>query len=139
MKKAFTLIELMLTIFIFVSLFSVAIITFNNLSDKTLYEEAKANLKTQLIYKKYEAAYKQTNISVDLTSFTNDLTILDATKIVFFADGTIEESYIIVSSIDGSITNKIIINVIGYISESNEISNIEPREDRLPLEYEETF
>jgi len=139
MKKAFTLIELMLTIFILVSLFSVAIITFNNLSDKTLYEEAKANLKTQLIYKKYEAAYKQTNISVDLTSFTNDLTILDATKIVFFADGTIEESYIIVSSIDGSITNKIIINVIGYISESNEISNIEPREDRLPLEYEETF
>ena len=47
----------------------------------------------------------------------NDLKIIEssATKIVFFLDGTIEESYIITSSNDGKITNTFRINVIGKI------------------------
>ncbi len=53
----------------------------------------------------------------ELAAITNDLKIIEssATKIVFFLDGTIEESYIITSSNDGKTTNTFRINVIGKI------------------------
>ena len=49
---------------------------------------------------------------------TNDLKILQssATKIVFFLDGSVQESYIVTSNLEGTITNKFIINVIGGVN-----------------------
>ena len=52
-----------------------------------------------------------------LDAVTNDLKILEAssTKIVFFLDGSVQESYIVTSNLEGTITNKFIINVIGNV------------------------
>jgi hypothetical protein len=52
-----------------------------------------------------------------LDAVTNDLKILEtsATKIVFFLDGSVQESYIVTSSLDGTVTNTFIINPIGKI------------------------
>lgn len=140
-KRAFTLLEILLATVLLASLIGVVAFNFNSLSENAQYKEAKENLKTHLISQKYKAAYEQKEIEVDLSIATNDLNIVDATKIVFFSDGSVEESYIIVSSLDGKYTNKIIINVIGYVSEQDtfDIPPIESR-DRLPIEnYEESF
>lgn len=137
MRKAFTLLELLAAITILSVLLTVSIISFNSLSESELYKENKERLKTLIITKKYEAAYKQKETEVDLSVVTNDLNIIDASKIVFFSDGSTEESYIIISSLDGKYTNKLIINIIGYISESSsfDIPDIESK-DRLPIENE---
>ena len=39
-----------------------------------------------------------------------------STKIVFFLDGSVQESYIVTSNLEGTITNKFIINVIGGVN-----------------------
>ena len=140
-NKGFTILEILLTVALLSSLIGVVSFNFNSLSDSAQYKEAKENLKTHLISQKYKAAYEQKEIEVDLSVATNDLNIVDATKIVFFSDGSVEESYIIVSSLDGKYTNKIVINVIGYVSEQDtfDIPPIESK-DRLPIEnYEESF
>ena len=140
-EKGFTLIELLLAISLLVTLLSVAAFNFNSLSENAQYKEAKQNLKTLIISNRHKAAYDQKTVEVDLNQITNELNIVDATKIIFFSDGSIEESYIIVSSLDGKYTNKLIINVIGYVTESEdiEIPVIESK-DRLPVEnYEESF
>ena len=140
-NKGFTILEILLTVALLATLIGVTAFNFNSLSDSAQYKEAKENLKTHLISQKYKAAYEQKEIEVDLSVATNDLNIVDATKIVFFSDGSVEESYIIVSSLDGKYTNKIVINVIGYVSEQDnfEIPPIESK-DRLPIEnYEESF
>jgi prepilin-type N-terminal cleavage/methylation domain-containing protein len=140
-NKGFTILEILLTVALLATLIGVTAFNFNSLSDSAQYKEAKENLKTHLISQKYKAAYEQKEIEVDLSVATNDLNIVDATKIVFFSDGSVEESYIIVSSLDGKHTNKIVINVIGYVSEQDnfEIPPIESK-DRLPIEnYEESF
>ena len=67
-----------------------------------------------------------------LDSVTNDLKILEtsATKIVFFLDGSVQESYIVTSNLEGTITNKFIINVIGGVDyEDNKNINIEKKEN----------
>ena len=53
-----------------------------------------------------------------LESITNDLKIIESssTKIVFFLDGTVQESYIVTSNLEGTITNTFIINVIGSVN-----------------------
>lgn len=141
-NKGFTLLELLLAVTLLSLLLTVAAFNFNSLSDNVRYKEAKESLKTFLIIQKHKAAYEQKQIEVvqeNLSPFTNDLVILESsTKIVFFSDGSVQDSYIIVSSIDGNYTNKIIINIIGYISEQSEIEPIESK-DRLPIEYEEAF
>lgn len=141
-NKGFTLLELLLAVTLLSLLLTVAAFNFNSLSDNVRYKEAKESLKTFLIIQKHKAAYEQKQIEVvqeNLSPFTNDLVILESsTKIVFFSDGSVEESYIIVSSIDGNYTNKIIINVIGYVTEQSEFEPIESK-DRLPIDYEETF
>lgn len=120
-----------------ISLIAALVINFSDLSDSARYKEAKENLKTLIISKRYEAAYKQKPIEVDLSVLTNELNIVDASRIVFFSDGSTEESYIIISSLDGKITNKIIINVIGYVTENNNIPVIESKDNRLPIDYED--
>ena len=134
-KRAFTLLEILLATVLLASLIGVVAFNFNSLSENAQYREAKENLKTYLISQKYKAAYEQKEIEVDVSKITNDFNIVDASKIIFFSDGSIEESYIIISSLDGKYTNKLIINVIGYVSEQDtfEIPPIESK-DRLPLE-----
>ncbi len=140
-QKGFTLIELLLAISLLVILLSVAVFNFNSLSENAQYKEAKENLKTLIISHRHKAAYNQKTVEVDLNQITNELNIVDASKIVFFSDGSVEESYIIVSSLDGKYTNKLIINIIGYVSESSDFEIPEIKsEDRLPIEnYEEAF
>jgi prepilin-type N-terminal cleavage/methylation domain-containing protein len=140
-NKGFTILEILLTVALLATLIGVTAFNFNSLSDSAQYKEAKENLKTHLISQRHKAAYDQKEIEVDLSVATNDLNIVDATKIIFFSDGSVEESYIIVSSLDGKYTNKIVINVIGYVSEQDtfDIPPIESK-DRLPIEnYEESF
>ena len=130
-SKGFTLIEIVLATVILLSLIAALVINFDSL-DSTRYAEAKENLKTYLINKRTQAAHQQKNLELSfnedytinsiedpdlLAAITNDLKILESstTKIIFFLDGTVEESYIITSSNDGKITNTFRINVIGKI------------------------
>lgn len=130
-SKGFTLIEIVLATVILLSLIAALVINFDSFNANR-YNEAKENLKTFLINKRHQAAYHQKNIELsftedytinsienpdELAAITNDLKIIEtsATKIIFFLDGTIEESYIITSSNDGKVTNTFRINVIGKI------------------------
>ena len=130
-SKGFTLIEVVLATTILLSVIAAIVINFNAF-DGNRYQEARENLKTFLINKRHQAAYHQKDIELsfdeeytinslenpdELAAITNDLKIIEssATKIVFFLDGTIEESYIITSSNDGKTTNTFRINVIGKI------------------------
>ena len=100
---------------------------------KTRYYEARDNLKSLLINIKHQAAFRQREFELTfdenfnmysslediypLEIVTNDLKILEtsSTRIVFFLDGSIQESYIVTSSLDGTITNTFIINPIGKV------------------------
>jgi type II secretory pathway pseudopilin PulG len=132
-RKAFTLIELVLAITILLGIISVIVINYDSLVGKSRYYEARENLKTYLINLKYQSAFQQKEFELTfdpdynmyssfedfylLDAVTNDLKILEtsATKIVFFLDGSVQESYIVTSDLDGTITNKFIINVIGQV------------------------
>ena len=133
MKRGFTLIELLLAIVIFVGILTVVVYNFNNFSEKSRYFEARDNLKSFLINLKHQAAFRQREFELTfdenynmyssledvypLEIVTNDLKILEtsSTRIVFFLDGSIQESYIVTSSLDGTITNTFIINPIGKV------------------------
>ena len=132
-SKAFTLIELVLAITILLSIIGAIVINYDSLVGNTKYFEARENLKTYLINLKYQAAFQQKEFELTfdpdynmyssfedfylLDAVTNDLKILEtsATKIVFFLDGSIQESYIVTSSLDGKVTNTFIINPIGKV------------------------
>ncbi len=132
-RKAFTLIELLLAMTILITLISVIVINYDSLVGKSRYYEARENLKTYLINLKYQSAFQQKEFELTfdpdynmyssfedfylLDAVTNDLKILEtsATKIVFFLDGSVQESYIVTSNLEGTITNKFIINVIGDV------------------------
>jgi hypothetical protein len=109
------------------------VINYDSLVGNTRYYEARENLKTYLINLKYQSAFQQKEFELTfdpdynmyssfddfylLDAVTNDLKILEtsATKIVFFLDGSVQESYIVTSNLEGTITNKFIINVIGGV------------------------
>ena len=132
-SKAFTLIELVLAITILLGIIGAVVINYDSLVGNTRYYEARENLKTYLINLKYQSAFQQKEFELTfdpnynmyssfedfylLDSVTNDLKILEtsATKIVFFLDGSVQESYIVTSNLEGTITNKFIINVIGDV------------------------
>ena len=132
-NKAFTLIELLLAVVILVSIITAVVINFDTMMGNNKYFEARENLKTFLINLKYQAAFQQKDFELTfdenynmystfddfylLDAVTNDLKILEAssTKIVFFLDGSVQESYIVTSNLEGTITNKFIINVIGNV------------------------
>jgi hypothetical protein len=118
---------------ILITLISVIVINYDSLVGNTRYYEARENLKTYLINLKYQSAFQQKEFELTfdpdynmyssfedfylLDAVTNDLKILEtsATKIVFFLDGSVQESYIVTSNLEGTITNKFIINVIGQV------------------------
>ena len=132
-SKAFTLIELVLAITILLGIIGAIVINYDSLVGNTKYYEARENLKTYLINLKYQSAFRQKEFELTfdpdynmyssfddfylLDAVTNDLKILEtsATKIVFFLDGSVQESYIVTSNLEGTITNKFIINVIGGV------------------------
>ena len=132
-NKAFTLIELVLAITILLGIIGAVVINYDSLVGNTRYFEARENLKTYLINLKYQSAFQQKEFELTfdpdynmyssfedfylLDAVTNDLKILEtsATKIVFFLDGSVQESYIVTSNLEGTITNKFIINVIGEV------------------------
>jgi hypothetical protein len=129
------------------------VINYDSLVGNTRYYEARENLKTYLINLKYQSAFQQKEFELTfdpdynmyssfedfylLDAVTNDLKILEtsATKIVFFLDGSVQESYIVTSNLEGTITNKFIINVIGevkYEGYTNDI--IENKESEVQTE-----
>jgi hypothetical protein len=129
------------------------VINYDSLVGNTRYYEARENLKTYLINLKYQSAFQQKEFELTfdpdynmyssfedfylLDAVTNDLKILEtsATKIVFFLDGSVQESYIVTSDLEGTITNKFIINVIGevkYEGYTNDI--IEKKESEVQTE-----
>ena len=133
-NKAFTLIELVLAITILLGIIGAVVINYDSLVGNTRYYEARENLKTLLINLKHQAAFQQREFELTfdenynmyssfddvylMDAVTNDLKILQssATKIVFFLDGSVQESYIVTSNLEGTITNKFIINVIGGVN-----------------------
>jgi type II secretory pathway pseudopilin PulG len=132
-NKAFTLIELVLAITILLGIIGAIVINYDSMVGNSRYFEARENLKTYLINLKYQSAFRQKEFELTfdpdynmyssfedfylLDAVTNDLKILEtsATKIVFFLDGSVQESYIVTSNLEGTITNKFIINVIGDV------------------------
>ena len=133
-NKAFTLIELVLAITILIGIIGAIVINYDSLMGNSKYFEARENLKTYLINLKYQSAFQQKEFELTfdpdynmyssfedfylLESITNDLKIIESssTKIVFFLDGTVQESYIVTSNLEGTITNTFIINVIGSVN-----------------------
>ena len=133
-RKAFTLIELVLAITILLGIIGAIVINYDSLVGNSKYFEARENLKTYLINLKYQSAFRQKEFELTfdpdynmyssfedfylLESITNDLKIIESssTKIVFFLDGTVQESYIVTSNLEGTITNTFIINVIGSVN-----------------------
>ena len=101
-NKAFTLIELVLSITILLGIIGAIVINYDSLVGNTKYYEARENLKTFLINLKHQAAFQQKEFELTfdpdynmyssfedfylLDAVTNDLKILEtsATKIVFF-------------------------------------------------------
>ena len=146
-NKAFTLIELVLAITILLGIIGAIVINYDSMVGNSRYFEARENLKTYLINLKHQSAFqqKQFELTFDpdynmyssfedfylLQAVTNDLKILEtsATKIVFFLDGSVQESYIVTSNLEGTITNTFIINVIGSVNyEGNTNIVIEKKE-----------
>ena len=133
-NKAFTLIELVLAITILLGIIGAIVINYDSMVGNSRYFEARENLKTYLINLKYQSAFRQKEFELTfdpdynmyssfedfylLESITNDLKIIESssTKIVFFLDGTVQESYIVTSNLEGTITNTFIINVIGSVN-----------------------
>jgi type II secretory pathway pseudopilin PulG len=133
-RKAFTLIELVLAITILLGIIGAIVINYDSMVGNSRYFEARENLKTYLINLKYQSAFQQKEFELTfdpdynmyssfedfylLESITNDLKIIESssTKIVFFLDGTVQESYIVTSNLEGTITNTFIINVIGSVN-----------------------
>jgi len=150
-NKAFTLIELLLVVVILGGIITALVINFDSMMGNNKYFEARQNLKTFLINLKHQSAFQQKNFELTfdenynmystfddfylLDAVTNDLKILEssATKIVFFLDGSVQESYIITCNLEGTITNKFIINVIGnvdYKENDTELQSNKRSEDR---------
>ena len=146
-RKAFTLIELVLAITILLGIIGAVVINYDSMVGNSRYFEARENLKTYLINLKHQSAFQQKEFELTfdpdynmyssfenfylLDAVTNDLKILEtsATKIVFFLDGTVQESYIVTSNLEGTITNTFIINVIGSVNyEGNTNIVIEKKE-----------
>ena len=134
---------MVLAITILLGIIGAVVINYDSLVGNTRYFEARENLKTYLINLKYQSAFQQKEFELTfdenynmystfddfylLDAVTNDLKILEAssTKIVFFLDGSVQESYIVTSNLEGTITNKFIINVIGNVEYKQNESNLQ--------------
>ncbi len=134
---------MVLAITILLGIIGAVVINYDSLVGNNRYYEARENLKTLLINLKHQSAFRQKEFELTfdenynmyssfddvylLDAVTNDLRILEssATKIVFFLDGSVQESYIVTSNLEGTITNKFIINVIGNVEYKENESNLQ--------------
>lgn len=134
---------MVLAITILLGIIGAVVINYDSLVGNNRYYEARENLKTLLINLKHQSAFRQKEFELTfdenynmyssfddvylLEAVTNDLRILEssATKIVFFLDGSVQESYIVTSNLEGTITNKFIINVIGNVEYKENESNLQ--------------
>ena len=134
---------MVLAITILLGIIGAVVINYDSLVGNTRYFEARENLKTFLINLKHQSAFQQKEFELTfdenynmystfddfylLDAVTNDLKILESssTKIVFFLDGSVQESYIVTSNLEGTITNKFIINVIGNVEYKQNESNLQ--------------
>ena len=134
---------MVLAITILLGIIGAIVINYDSLVGNTRYFEARENLKTFLINLKHQSAFQQKEFELTfdenynmystfddfylLDAITNDLKILESssTKIVFFLDGSVQESYIVTSNLEGTITNKFIINVIGNVEYKQNESNLQ--------------
>lgn len=142
---------MVLAITILLGIIGAVVINYDSLVGNNRYYEARENLKTLLINLKHQSAFRQKEFELTfdenynmyssfddfylLEAVTNDLRILEssATKIVFFLDGSVQESYIVTSNLEGTITNKFIINVIGkvdYKENDSELQSNKRSEDQ---------
>ena len=136
MKKAFTLIELLLVITLLIGLMAAVLMTMNGVLDREKYNQSKEQLKNYLNYTKYKSVNDQTNATITvniennslsspfdseiewLKDFTNDITILEGsnTNISFNFDGSIDNDlYLNVMSKDGAYSNRLHLSPIGIV------------------------
>lgn len=146
--KSFTLVELLLVVAILAGVMTVFVINYDSLVGNNKYHESRENLKTFLINLKHQAAFQQKDFELTfdenynmyssfddvylLNAATNDLKILEAssTRILFFLDGSVQESYIVTSNLEGTITNRFIINVIGNVKYEVNTNQIYERQNQ---------
>ena len=138
-KQSFILIEILLALSIIIIISTVLILQITTLTKYNPYNEARQNLKTFLNFHKYKSMYdgkdyeihfnddgeidtELKNYIIPINTITNDLKIIEysSNKIVFYLDGSIDESYIRVSNNGGSNTYTLKINNLGFISEEKE-------------------
>lgn len=132
MKKAFTLIELLLVTTILVGLSAVFVV---NLQPHPLemYRESKESLKLFVSYHVHRSKLDQkqhtivfdvekglitslVDCPVDMSLITNGLVIVDLSDpITFFIDGQLSGGEIQITSLDGNISNILDINPIGIV------------------------
>jgi competence protein ComGC len=132
LKKAFTLIELLLVTIILVGLTAVFVI---NLQPHPLeaYRESKESLKLFVSYHVHRSKLDQKqhtivfdpekglvtsliDCPIDISLITNGLVIVDfAEPITFFIDGQLSGGEIKITSLDGNIINILDINPIGIV------------------------
>jgi prepilin-type N-terminal cleavage/methylation domain-containing protein len=134
MKKAFTLIELLLVVMLLLGFATAMVVSVNGVSDRERYNHSKEQFKNYLTYTKYKAVDTQTNASVYinvennsvsspfdyeiewLMDFTDDITILNSseTNIVFNMDGSLNtDVYVDIASKDGAYSNRLYLSPIG--------------------------
>ena len=137
MKRAFTLIELLLVLTLLVGISSAVIVSLNSSTNKERYEYAKEQLKNYITYNKYKSIHSQTNISVSINpetgsihstlntelgwilDFTNDVSIVESstTNLTFNLDGSVDDDVTIdVRSTDGVYSNRLYVSAIGTVT-----------------------
>lgn len=145
MKKAFTLIELLLVVTLLLGLATAVVVSMNGASDRERYNHSKEQFKNYLTYTKYKAVDTQTNASVSinvennsvsspfdyeiewLMDFTDDLIILDSsdTNILFNLDGSLNSDiYVDVASKDGAYSNRLHLSPIGLFRYGDVDTNV---------------
>jgi len=146
------LVELLLVVAILSTIITVFVINYDSLVGNSKYYESRDNLKTFLINLKYQAAFQQKDFELTfdenynmyssfddvylLNVVTNDLKILEtsSTKIVFFLDGSVQESYIVISNLEGTVTNRFIINVIGNVNYEVNTNQVYERQNQNQIQ-----
>lgn len=146
------MVELLLVVAILSTIITVFVINYDSLVGNSKYYESRDNLKTFLINLKYQAAFQQKDFELTfdenynmyssfddvylLNVVTNDLKILEtsSTKIVFFLDGSVQESYIVISNLEGTVTNRFIINVIGNVNYEVNTNQVYERQNQNQIQ-----
>ena len=137
MNRAFTLLEVLIVTLLLLTIVTFIGIVTSNVTSQERYNQSKEQLRNYIIFNKYHALSKQTNLVVEididknalhspfdgdigwLADFTNDITIVSAstTNIAFNIDGGISEEITLdIQSNDGTMSNRLIITTFGTVN-----------------------